>query len=224
MKGSLITPAQRGLPSSPIPETHPLLPLHPQFPPFISTQRYVEQHSSERRGGRGGLQRFSHGNTQVCTGVCTCVRTLNLPKQFFQCNWARGTCVHEIAQPLLHARRSRVDVPLLALQRRQLADHVLAGVFERLLSGRRSAETALTTGAEDGGMNTKTRNGKSPEEMKQRRLQTRRFMSTNPPNRSNCCCCGVALERTAGTRKVLEDGGTEGNQTQKLKMEMKLSE
>lgn len=150
MKGSLITPAQRGLPSSPIPEIHysPPFPLPPQ-PPFPSLLHllslpypslpFFHIHPALCRAtfnqGVGGLQRFSLSLSHKRTHTqCVCVCTLNLPKQFFQCNWAWGTCVHEIAQPLLHASCSGVYVPLLALQSRQLPNHILTGVFERLLS------------------------------------------------------------------------------------------
>lgn len=52
----------------------------------------------------------------------------------------RRTCVHEIAQTLLHTRGPRVDLPLLALQRRQFSHHVLTGVFERFLLGKNKRE------------------------------------------------------------------------------------
>lgn len=161
MKGSLITPAQRGLPSSPIPETHsPSLSLHTHpFPPFphllhnspipsFHIHPALRRATFNREGGRGGgfkdspSHKRTHKHTHKlsqCTCVCMCVRTLNLPKQFFQCNWAWGTCVHEIAQPLLHTSCSGVYVPLLALQRRQLPNHILTGVFECLLSTRERA-------------------------------------------------------------------------------------
>lgn len=169
MKGSLITPAQRGLPSSPIPEIHysPLslsLSLHPPFPsllhllllpylplyPLLSYPPSSPSCNIQPQGWGGFKDSLSlskkkkkprHINTHTqklpeSTCVYMCVRTLNLPKQFFQCNWAWGTCVHEIAQPLLHASCSGVYVPLLALQCRQLPNHILTGVFERLLSTR----------------------------------------------------------------------------------------
>lgn len=163
MKGSLITPAQRGLPSSPIPETHSptsSLPPHPPFPsllhliphpppipsfhihPALRRATFNQEGGWRRRegdeGGGGFKDSLSHKHTHPGrTWMCVCVCTLNLPKQFFQCNWAWGTCVHEIAQPLLHASCSGVYVPLLALQCRQLPNHILTGVFERLLSTER---------------------------------------------------------------------------------------
>lgn len=126
-------------PPHPSPPTHPLLSYTPSAPSCnIQPRGRVTKEGG--RWGRGGLQRFSLTQTHTHPGrtwMCVCVCTLNLPKQFFQCNWAWGTCVHEIAQPLLHASCSGVYVPLLALQCRQLPNHILTGVFERLLSTER---------------------------------------------------------------------------------------
>lgn len=134
----------------------PTLPSPPS--PLLSYPPSATSHNIHPRGRGEGIQGIGAGvwgaskipsvtNTQtlrVYINVCLCVYapvcTLNLPKQFFQCNWAWGTCVHEIAQPLLHASCSGVYVPLLALQRRQLPNHILTGVFERLLSTGRERE------------------------------------------------------------------------------------
>lgn len=81
MKGSLITSAQRGLPSSPIPEIHDspflspspptlpsllLLPYPPLSPPFISTQLSVVQHSTAGVGV-GASKILSQKNTHINT-------------------------------------------------------------------------------------------------------------------------------------------------------------
>lgn len=146
MKGSLITPAQRGLPSfsPPIAPTF-FPPFSTSFTPPIPSFHIHPALCRATFNWDGGAFKDSHKRTQKHTRkrtqklperMCMCVRTLNLPKQFFQCNWAWGTCIHEIAQPLLHACCSGVYVPLLALQRRQFPNHILTGVFERLLSTR----------------------------------------------------------------------------------------
>lgn len=137
------------LPLSPSPSTHPLPSPPPPPPsprhPLLSYPPSARSCNIQPRGRErwGASKILSHTNAHAhklpectCVCVCMCVRTLNLPKQFFQCNWAWGTCVHEIAQPLLHASCSGVYVPLLALQCRQLPNHILTGVFERLLSTR----------------------------------------------------------------------------------------
>ena len=46
------------------------------------------------------------------------------------------TCLHEASQASLHHGGSAVDVLLLRLQRRQLAQHVLAGVLQTLTTSR----------------------------------------------------------------------------------------
>lgn len=88
MKGSLITPAQRGLPSSPIPETHSptsSLPTHPSppfstssssltphpSPPFIYTQRSVVQHSTKREGDEGGRAMREGGASKILSHTNT---------------------------------------------------------------------------------------------------------------------------------------------------------
>ena len=46
------------------------------------------------------------------------------------------TCLHEASQASLHHGGSAVDVLLLRLQRRQLTQHVLAGVLQTLTTSR----------------------------------------------------------------------------------------